>query len=202
MRKRQQAVEQCHRARLLHAEGDNAGGAVEKGNELTCPDVIAQADELGHHDGDDDTEPRAALGAVILLGAEVLTNERGAGHREARDGQEGEAFDLAVRAVGRHGEHAERVDLRLDDDIGKANDAVLHAGGKTVADDLAEHGAVEADVARRDGVDLTLFEQVDEAEHAARALRDDGRHGGGPHAPTEHANEEKVERNVDERGHD
>lgn len=52
---------------------------IEKGNELTCPDVIAQADELGHHDGDDDTEPRAALGAVILLGAEVLTNERGAG---------------------------------------------------------------------------------------------------------------------------
>ena len=29
VRKRQQAVEQCHRARLLHAEGDNAGGAVE-----------------------------------------------------------------------------------------------------------------------------------------------------------------------------
>ena len=109
---------------LFHAEGDNAGGAVEKGNELTCPDVIAQADELGHHDGDDDTEPRAALGAVILLGAEVLTHERGAGHREARDGQKGEAFDLAVRAVGRHREHAERVDLRLDDDVGKADDAV------------------------------------------------------------------------------
>ena len=202
VRKRQQAVEQCHRARLLHAEGDNAGGAVEKGNELTCPDVIAQADELGHHDGDDDTEPRAALGAVILLGAEVLTNERGAGHREARDGQKGEAFDLAVRAVGRHREHAERVDLRLDDDIGKANDAVLDAGGETVSHDLAEHAGVEADVARRDGVDLALFEQVDEAEHAARPLGEDSRHRGRPDAPAERADEQQVERDVDERRND
>ena len=107
-----------------------------------------------------------------------------------------------MRAVGRHREHAERVDLRLDDNIGKANDAVLDAGGETVADDLAQHTGMEADAARRDGVDFALFEQVDQAEHTARALRENGRHRGGPHAPTEHANEEKVERNVDERGHD
>ena len=107
-----------------------------------------------------------------------------------------------MRAIGGHGEHTERIDLRLYDDVGKADDTVLDAGGKTVAHDLAEHTGVEADAARRDGVDLALFEQVDEAEHAARALRDDGRHGGGPHAPAERADEQKVERDVDKRGDD
>lgn len=43
---------------------------------------------------------------------------------------------------------------------------------------------------------------MDEAEHAARALRDDGRHGGGPHAPAERADEQQVERDVDERRND
>ena len=202
VRKCQQAVEQRHRARLLHAEGDNAWRVVEKRNELACPDVVAQADELGHDDGDDDAEARAALGAVILLGAEVLPHERGTGHREARDRQKREALDLAVRAVGRHREHTERVDLRLDDDVGKADDAVLDAGGETVAHDLAEHTGVEADIARRDGVDLALFEQVDEAEHTARALGENGRHCGGPHAPVERADKEQVESDVDKRRND
>ena len=202
VREGEQTVEERHRARLLHTEGDNAGRTVEERDELARPYVVAQADQLGHDDGEEDAEARAAPGAVILLGAEVLPDEGGAGHRKARDGQESKALDLAVRAVGGHGEHTEGVDLRLDNDVGKADDAVLHAGGKTVADDLAEHGAVEADVARRDGIDLALFEQVNEAERAARALRDDGRHGGGPHAPAEHADEENIERDVDERGND
>lgn len=43
---------------------------------------------------------------------------------------------------------------------------------------------------------------MDEAEHAARALRDDGRHRGGPDAPAERADEQQVERDVDERRND
>ena len=202
MRESQQAVEERYRARLLHTEGDNAGRAVEKCDELTRPEVVTKADQLSHNDGDENAEARAALGAVILPGAEVLPHERGTSHRKACDGQESEAFDLAVRTVGGHGKHAEGVDLRLDDDVGKADDAVLHTGGQAVANNFAQHTGVEADVARRDGVDLALFEQVDQAEHTARALRENGRHRGGPHAPTEHADEEKVKRDVDERGHD
>ena len=82
MREGQQAVEERYRARLLHTEGDNAGCAVEKCDELTRPEVVTKADQLSHNDGDENAEARAAHGAVVLPGAEVLPHERGAGHRK------------------------------------------------------------------------------------------------------------------------
>lgn len=83
------------------------------------------------------------------------------------------------RAVGGHGKHTERVDLRLDDNVGKANDAVLDAGRKAVAHNFAKHIAVDADAARRNGVDLALAQQMAQAQQKADRLGDDRRHGTG-----------------------
>ncbi len=188
--------------RLLHAECDDAGGAVEQADELRCEEVVKQADQLRHDNGDENAEARAALGAVVLPGAEILPDKRGARHREACDGEKGEALDLAVRAVGRHREHAERVDLRLHDDVGKSDDAVLNAGGEAVANDLTQHIAVQADIARRDGVDLVLAQKVAQAEHKADRLGDDRCHRGGPDAPVERADEQEIKRDVRQRRDD
>ena len=61
---------------------------------------------------------------------------------------------------------------------------------------------MQADVARRDGVDLAFAQKMVQAQHEADRLGDDGGHGGGPHAPMERADEQQVKGNVRQRGDD
>ena len=128
--------------------------------------------------------------------AEVLPNEGRQRHGEAGDRQEREALQLGVRAVGRHGDLAEGVDVGLDNDVCKADDGVLHAGRKTVADDLTEHFAVDMQLFQLDLIDRTLLHQVDHAQDHADGLRDRRGDGSRPHAPMERADKQQIEHNI------
>ena len=121
------------------------------------------------HRRGDDAEAGAFLRAVMQACAEVLADEGRQRHGEARDRQEGEALQLGIRAVGRHGDLAEGVDVRLHDDVGKADDRVLHAGRQAVADDQAQHLAVKPELFGLELIDRTLFHQMaDTQDHADR----------------------------------
>lgn len=96
----------------------------------------------------------------------------------------------------------EGVYLGLDDDVGEADDGVLYTGGHAVAEDAAEHVAVEAYFVEADRIDAALFGEVHEAEDAAHGLSQGGGKGGRPDAPVEHADEQQVEHDVGERGED
>ena len=103
-------------------------------------------------------------------GAEILADEGRQRHGEAGDRQERKALQLGIRTVGRHGNLAEGVDIGLDNDICKADDGVLHTGRQTVADDLAEHFAVNAQLFQLDLIDRTLLHQMDHAQDHADSL--------------------------------
>ena len=102
--------------------------------------------------------------------AEILADKSRQRHGEAGNGQERKALQLGVRAVGRHGDLAEGIDVGLDNDIRKTDDGVLHAGRQTVADDLAEHFAVDTQLFKLKLIDRALFHQVDHAQDHADGL--------------------------------
>ena len=166
----EQAEEQRGRAHLPRAEGDDVRRGAEEGDELRRKQIHRHADQLRDDDGSDDAEARALLGAVMQTGTEILADKGRQRHGEARDGQEGEPLKLGIRAVGSHGDLAEGIDVGLHDDVGKADDGVLHAGGQAVADDLAEHFAVDAQLLQLQLIDRALFHQMDEAQHHAHGL--------------------------------
>lgn len=198
----EQAEEQRGRAHLPRAEGDDVRRGAEEGDELRREQIHRHADQLRDDDGGDDAEARTLLGAVMQTGTEILADKGRQRHGEARDGQESEALQLGIRAVGGHGDLAEGVDVGLHDDVGKADDRVLHAGGQAVADDLAEHFAVDAQLLRLQLIDRALFHQMDEAQHHAHGLRDRRGDGRGPHAPAEAADEQQIEHDIGQRRDD
>ena len=61
-------------------------------------------------------------------------------------------------------------ELMLDYDVCKTDHGVLHAGRKTVADDLAEHFAVDMQLFQLDLIDRTLLHQMDHAQDHADSL--------------------------------
>ncbi len=88
-------------------------------------------------------------------------------------GRNAKPSSLGVRTVGRHGDLAEGIDVGLDNDICKTDHGVLHTGRKTVADDLAEHFAVDMQLFQLDLIDRTLLHQMDHAQDHADSLRDE-----------------------------
>ncbi len=111
------------------SDGDDLGLGVEDADELGREDPDQDADEFGEDDAGDNAEARPFADAVVLFGTQVLTNEGGEGHTEAGNRQEGEPFEFGVGAGAGHGHRTERIDVGLDDDVGKGNDRVLDTAG-------------------------------------------------------------------------
>jgi len=132
----------------------------------------------------------------VKPGTEVLPDKSRQRHGEAGNRQEREALQLGVRAVGRHGDLAEGIDVGLDNDVCKADDGVLHAGRQAVADDLTEHFAVDMQLFQLDLIDRTLLHQMDHAQDHADGLRDRRGDGSRPHAPMERADKQQIEHNI------
>ena len=189
MAERQQAVEQCGRVGLLHAEGNDLRLTAERADEPRRPKVNAQADDLGHQHRAEGTEFHALFYAVRLACTNILADEGRQRHREAGHRQEGEALHLAVRATARHGLRTERVDVGLHNDVGNRNDRVLHAGGQALHNDRLERRAVKSDFPPADGPFFLGAHQLGEGENGADRLGGNGGEGCRAHAEAQPADQ-------------
>ena len=166
----QQEIEQRDRPCLLRGQRDDLRRLTEQRCQLRHQDPHGHADQLCQRDRAQDAEPCALFRPRVFARAEVLARIGGQGHGEARDRQESEALQLGVGAVGRHGDLAEGVDVRLDDDVCQPDDRILHAGRQTVAHDLTEHLAIKAQHPPDDVERRRLFGKMDQAEDHADGL--------------------------------
>ena len=82
----------------------------------------------------------------MLAGAEILAGKSGKRHGEAGYREKGEPLDLGINTVPGGCEFAERVDICLDDNIRKRDYRILYRARNSVAYNLAQHIAVEADL--------------------------------------------------------
>ena len=194
----QQKVEQRDGAGLQHAQGQHRRRFGEQADQRRSGQIRQYADDLGNDGRRQDAEPRTTAGPLLLSRAQVLADVGGDGHGEAGDRQEGEALDLGVRAVGRHGVLAEGVDVGLHHHVGQGDDGVLHPGGQAVAQNLPQQRAVDPQGAPAELENGALLGQVQQAQHHADRLGDDGGDGCRPHAPAEHAHKQQVKGDVGE----
>lgn len=136
VRKCQQAVEQGHCVGLTHAKLYDSWSLIEKSDQFGSKQVAAHADEFCEKHCRKDAEASSLFGPVVLLGPQILTDEGGACHVKAGDGQEGKTFNFCMGAVGRHGKLSEGVDLGLHDDVGESDHGILYPGGQSVTYDF------------------------------------------------------------------
>ena len=199
---RQQAVEQADGACLQHAQLDDLRRPGEQLYQPRRPQIGGHADDLRNDGCRRDAENSALSGTGLHARAQILPHIGGDGHGEAGDGQEGEALDLGVRAVGGGGHLAEGVDVGLHHHVGKADDGILNTGGQTVAQDLPQQRAVHPQGGQLQLVDGTLLGKVHDAQHGAECLGDDGGQRRRPHAPAQHRHEQQVQHHVGQGGDD
>ena len=190
------------RALMHHAEGDDLRVGIEQADELRGEDPDDQRERACDARGAEDAGAHAFFHAVRAACAQVLADERGQRHVEAGHGQEREALDARVRAAARHGRRAERVDVGLHHDVGERDDAVGQAGGHAVGENGAQGLPVKAELPEAHTVVAVAVHQAIQAQRGRDNLRDGrGRRGGG-HAEVQHADEQQIERDVDQRGDD
>ena len=198
----EQAVEQGHRAGVVHAEGYHGGVAVEQGDQEGGQGEDGHSDELRQHGAADEAELHALAHPVEAPGADVLADEGGQGQGEAGDREEGEALNLAVGAAAGHGRGAEGVDIGLDDHVGQGDHRALHTGGDAQRDHLAEHGSLKADAPPVHPVACPGAGEPAEGQEGAEDLAEDGGQGGGAHPPVEHRHEEEIQHHIGQGGQD
>ena len=196
MRVGEQTVKKGNRSGLVGGQPNDLRGAAEKACKIRHEGVHRKADELGQYHCADNAEARPLFCPAIFPRTEVLAGICRERHRKARDRQKRKALELAVRAAGCDGDFAEGVDICLHDHVCKADDGVLNAGGKAIADDLPEHFAVDAEFCPMQVVFCRFFRQLRQAQNDADGLRDDGCDGSGPDAPAKAADEQNVQNDV------
>ena len=202
MGKGEQEIEQGDNARLCGAVFDHARGAVKDADQLRGKNIVEDADGFRHQHSGKDRKARPLFGAVIHACAEILADKGGGRHVKAGDGQENKAFDLGVDAVARHGEFSEGIDLGLDDNIGKGDNRILHAGRKPVAEDLGQDCFMKADTAYFHSIDIALAQQVYHAESHTGGLGYDGGGGSSPDTLMETADKQQIQYNIYKRRKD
>ena len=198
----QQAVKQADGAHMLYAEGNRLRRVAEQADKLGSKQVGQQTHHLRHDAAAGDAEAHALFHPVVLSGAQVLPHEGGEGLGEAGHRQEGEALQLGVGAAARHGRLAKGVDIGLHHHIGHRDDAVLHAGGQTVFQNVQQALFIKADLLKGDPVGGIHPQQVEAAQQGADPLGDGGGDGGGAHAEAQHRHEQHIQHHVDPGGED
>ena len=163
---------------------------------------IGHAHHLGHDQAAQNAKARAAPGAVVLPGAQVLADKGGQGQREAVDGQEAEALDLGIGAAAGHGHGAVEVDGGLHDHVGDGDDGILNSGGDAQREQLTKRPGMKAHLPEPDAIGTGDVGQPPESQHRAGRLRNHRGQGGAVHAHAEAGDEEQVQHHVDHRGHD
>ena len=202
MRKRQHTEKQRLDLYLLHADVDRVGVLCKERQQRPCKQQHGHADQLRDDHAAHDPEDGAFLGAVVLPCSEVLADERRQRHGVAGDGQKGKALQLGIGAAARDGILAEDIDIGLHDDVCKGDDGVLHAGGQTVADDLAQHRLFHADRAQPEPVAVAAAHQPKNAQQGADKLRNGGRQRGSPDATIQHTDQKIIQRHIEHRRED
>ena len=200
MRKCQKTIEKCFNMRLLDTDRNDGRVILKERNQGGGKQEDQRADDFRHGDGAENTETHAALDAVILVRAEVLADKGRQRHGEAGDRQKRKAFQFGIGAAARHGIRAEGIDVALHNDIGKGDDGILHAGGKTEMHDLPQHREVKADFPQPYAINRIIMAKAVQAEPEADKLRDGGCRCGGPDSKSKHADKEQIQPDIDQRG--
>jgi len=112
------------RALMHHAVGDYLRIAVKQADEMGREYPYDQGDGFGNAGGAEDTDANALLCTIGTVRAQILADECGQRHVEARDRQEGKALNARMCAAARHGSRTECIDVGLDDDIGEGDNAI------------------------------------------------------------------------------
>lgn len=167
-------------------------------------DGLGEKKEEQHHEAHEDGvvfrgEHYAALGALDLPGAEILSDQCGGGVAQSPGG-ENEEHDVAERDLVAGGSvgAAGFSDQAREHDPAAAGDDELKCGGPGDDGDRAHELGVEAEMMAVNFQDAAAFEQVIALVGHARAPADDG--GDGCAFQPEEMNEDGAEDDVDRAG--
>ena len=202
MGERKQEVEKTNGAHMLNTVANGRCRFTEKADQLRRKHIGKYADQLRHDTAAYDAEGNALFHSGMLSCAKVLSHKGGEGLGKAGDRQEGKTLQLGVCAAAGHGSLAKAVDIGLHHHVGNGDDAVLHAGGDTVAEDLQETFLVKADLADTDPVRRVDTDDMQKAQQRADTLRNGSGNGGRADAKAQHSHKEHIQNDIDEGGED
>lgn len=88
------------------------------------------------------------------MGAHILGHKSGSRHGHGKDRQHDELVQFVVAAPAGHDDSSEKVDIGLDENIGKGSDDALDGGGQAHPENLAQESPVQAQVCKGEPVDI------------------------------------------------
>ena len=195
-------VEKADGAHMLGAEGNGLGGIAEHCDKLRRKQIGKPTDDRCHCAAARNAKGDAFFDSGMVSRTQILTHEGGQSLSKAGHRQKSKALQLGVRAAACHGCLAKAVDVGLHHHICQSNDAVLDAGGQTVADDLHQTFLVKADLADLHPVRGIDAQNMQKAQQRADSLGDGGGKCRGAHAKAQRGNEQHIQSNVDKGGED
>ena len=199
----------------LNAVG-HAGHQIEEGDAPQEPDAQLDDSRVVHKEGDDgagkeqaDCHQKQAVDKLDAQAAEkalpyplffacavVLGHQGGHGVGDVLLGHIGEVVHPAGGGECRHGVDAQRVDDGLHGDLAQLDGGLLHGAGPAILDGAAQQRAVKDQPAPSQLKDRDPALDVNDAEHAAEGLAEDGGEGAALAAPAQHLDEEQVAADV------
>lgn len=182
------------------ADGDDLGVAVEQREQEVTGQQREQNRRAERGGSLEQRELQRLLAARRLPCAVVLPDECRARLREAVHDIVGENLHIERRAGCRHHRGAERVDRRLNHDVGDREHGTLHPGGHADAQRLHKHAAVDAKLTRFDMDVPAVPAQAAVQDSGADRIGDDRGDCHTLHRHMQDGDEEQIEQHVEHTG--
>ena len=136
------------------------------GHQETSRKVYTQPDDKPQQGDDEQAVEKSDVDVFPFVRAVILPRKGEARLRDGVHRRIDKPFDVGGFGVGGDGDVSERIDGRLDDDVGQGEDAPLHARGQTDANDVAEGVLIDAQFSQ---IHVTVpFQAAQVREHEGR----------------------------------
>lgn len=176
---------------VIHEEGDDGAGEEQAdGHQAeTVDELDAQAAE------------KALTHPLLFAGTVVLSHQGGHSVGDVLLGHIGEVVHPAGGGESGHCVDAQSVDDGLHGDLAQLDGGLLHGAGPAVLDGAAQQRTVKDEPAPPQLKDGNSELDIDDAEHTAERLAEDGGEGAAFAAPAQHLDKEEVAADVQHRAY-
>jgi len=175
---------------------DHLGRVVEQSEQPVCEDEQQRPAGRREHIVQHQRDAQRFAAALQLSRAVVLPHHRGAGLGKGVAEVIREDLQIVRRAGRRDDRGAEAVDRRLHADVRQREHHALQSRRDADAQDIAQHGAVHAQLPRHDPQLRLAPAEQDEQRSGAEEVCEHGRRGDAARAHAEHEHKHEVERHV------
>ena len=176
------------------------GTSGEEGN-VTDSEEADSGDKNGVEELQLQAAEEAGTDTLFFARAAVLGHQGGGGVADVLLGHIGKVIDAACGGKGCHGVDTHGVHDGLNGDLAQLNGGLLHGAGPAVLDGAAQQRAVKDEPAPPQLKDGNFELDIDDAEHTAERLAEDGGEGAAFAAPAQHLDKEEVAADVQHRAY-